>query len=177
MRPIPGCQTRTVLSHEAVATDESGSQPRKFFSYALKCPASPAEPAESAEYATAGPSAPLDRDRRRRCARSCRRGPDSRGADDSDRLLRIGHRDRGDHVGGGVGEGRRSPRWRWLGAAYGLYAVGALALPMALPSERLGGLYSFPRFALAAFPCLVVLAVLGRPRSFKYWSESWAGAG
>jgi hypothetical protein len=54
--------------------------------------------------------------------------------------------------------------WRWLGAAYGLYAVGALALPMALPSERLGGLYSFPRFALVAFPCLVALAVLGRDR-------------
>jgi hypothetical protein len=51
-----------------------------------------------------------------------------------------------------------------LGAPYAVYAVGALALPMALPSERLGGLYSFPRFALAAFPCLVVLAVLGRNR-------------
>ena len=54
--------------------------------------------------------------------------------------------------------------WRTLGAAYGLYALGALALPMALPSERLGGLYSFPRFALVAFPCLVALAVLGRDR-------------
>jgi hypothetical protein len=54
--------------------------------------------------------------------------------------------------------------WRVLGAPYAVYAVGALALPMALPSERLGGLYSFPRFALAAFPCLVALAVLGRGR-------------
>jgi hypothetical protein len=54
--------------------------------------------------------------------------------------------------------------WRTLGPAYGVYAVGALALPMALPSERLGGLYSFPRFALVAFPCLVALAVLGRDR-------------
>jgi hypothetical protein len=54
--------------------------------------------------------------------------------------------------------------WRLLGAAYGAYAVVALALPMALPSERLGGLYSFPRFALVAFPCLVALAVLGRDR-------------
>ena len=50
--------------------------------------------------------------------------------------------------------------WR----SYGLYSVGVLALPMALPSERLGGLYSFPRFALVAFPCLVALAVLGRDR-------------
>ena len=37
----------------------------------------------------------------------------------------------------------------------------ALALPMALPSERLGGLYSFPRFALVAFP---VPRRAGRPR-------------
>jgi hypothetical protein len=54
--------------------------------------------------------------------------------------------------------------WRILGAAYGLYALAALAIPMALPSERLGGLYSFPRFALVAFPCIVALAVLGRDR-------------
>jgi hypothetical protein len=54
--------------------------------------------------------------------------------------------------------------WRLLGAPYGLYAICALALPMALPSERLGGLYSFPRFALVAFPCFAALAVLGRDR-------------
>jgi hypothetical protein len=54
--------------------------------------------------------------------------------------------------------------WRWLGAAYGAYAILALVIPMALPSERLGGLYSFPRFALVAFPCLAALAVLGRDR-------------
>jgi len=54
--------------------------------------------------------------------------------------------------------------WRVLGAPYGLYAIVALALPMAVPSERLGGLYSFPRFALVAFPCLAALAVLGRDR-------------
>ncbi|HEY7178266.1 MAG TPA: mannosyltransferase family protein [Gaiella sp.] len=54
--------------------------------------------------------------------------------------------------------------WRVLGAAYGVYALVGLALPMAFPSERLGGLYSFPRLALAAFPCLAALAVLGRDR-------------
>jgi len=54
--------------------------------------------------------------------------------------------------------------WQLLGAAYGTYAVAALAIPMAVPSERLGGLYSFPRFALVAFPCLVALAVIGRNR-------------
>jgi hypothetical protein len=52
--------------------------------------------------------------------------------------------------------------WRTLGAPYGVYALAALALPMAFPSERLGGLYSFPRLALAAFPCFAGLAVLGR---------------
>jgi hypothetical protein len=54
--------------------------------------------------------------------------------------------------------------WRILGAEYGVYSVAALAIPMAVPSERLGGLYSFPRFAIVAFPCLVALAVLGRDR-------------
>jgi hypothetical protein len=54
--------------------------------------------------------------------------------------------------------------WHRLGAPYGLYAIAALAIPMALPSERLGGLYSFPRFALAAFPCLVALALIARDR-------------
>jgi hypothetical protein len=54
--------------------------------------------------------------------------------------------------------------WRILGASYGLYSVCTLAIPMALPSDRLGGLYSFSRFALVAFPCLVALAVLGRDR-------------
>ena len=54
--------------------------------------------------------------------------------------------------------------WRTVGAPYGIYAIVALAVPMALPSERLGGLYSFPRLALVAFPCLVALAILGRNR-------------
>jgi hypothetical protein len=54
--------------------------------------------------------------------------------------------------------------WRRVGTPYGVYAIVAVALPMALPSERLGGLYSFPRLALAAFPCLIALALLGRDR-------------
>jgi hypothetical protein len=48
--------------------------------------------------------------------------------------------------------------WRRLGAAYGLYALGVLALAMSVPSERLGGLYSFPRLSLVAFPCFMALA-------------------
>ena len=48
----------------------------------------------------------------------------------------------------------RSPSlaWRMLGTAYGVYAVSALVIPMSVPSARLGGLYSFPRFAIVAFP-------------------------
>jgi hypothetical protein len=67
--------------------------------------------------------------------------------------------------------------WRVLGAPYGVYAVCALALPMALPSERLGGLYSFPRFALVAFPCLAALAVLGRDRRVHVVVASVLAAG
>ena len=67
--------------------------------------------------------------------------------------------------------------WWRLGAEYGVYALAALALPMALPSERLGGLYSFPRFALVAFPCLVALAVLGRDRRVHLAVLSVLGTG
>jgi hypothetical protein len=66
--------------------------------------------------------------------------------------------------------------WRVLGAPYGVYALVALALPMAFPSERLGGLYSFPRLALAAFPCLVALAVLGRDRRVHVVAVAVLGA-
>jgi hypothetical protein len=52
--------------------------------------------------------------------------------------------------------------WRMLGTAYGVYAVTALAIPLSLPSARYGGLYSLPRFALVAFPCFLVLGLLGR---------------
>ncbi len=67
--------------------------------------------------------------------------------------------------------------WRVLGLPYGLYALSALLVPMALPSERLGGLYSFPRFALVAFPCLVALAVLGRDRRVHAVAVAVLGAG
>ena len=67
--------------------------------------------------------------------------------------------------------------WRILGAAYGVYALVALALPMAFPSERLGGLYSFPRLALAAFPCLAALAFLGRDRRVHGLVVTVLGAG
>jgi len=54
--------------------------------------------------------------------------------------------------------------WRRLGPAYGLYSLGVLALAMAAPSDRLGGLYSFPRLSLVAFPCFMALATVVRDR-------------
>lgn len=54
--------------------------------------------------------------------------------------------------------------WRRLGAAYGLYALTVLALAASAPSERLGGLYSFPRLSLVAFPCFMALASVVRDR-------------
>jgi hypothetical protein len=54
--------------------------------------------------------------------------------------------------------------WRRLGAAYGVYALVALAIPMSFPSDRLGGLYSFPRLCLAAFPCFIAAGALAAGR-------------
>ncbi|MFN8222742.1 MAG: mannosyltransferase family protein [Gaiellales bacterium] len=55
--------------------------------------------------------------------------------------------------------------YRLVGVPYGLYATVALWLPLAYPSTK-GWLYSFPRLSLAAFPCLIALAVLtARPRA------------
>lgn len=65
--------------------------------------------------------------------------------------------------------------WRRLGAAYGTYALLALAIPMSFPSDRLGGLYSFPRLCLAAFPCFVAIALLARQRAWL--AAAYAGGG
>lgn len=50
--------------------------------------------------------------------------------------------------------------WRRLGAAYGIYSLVAVALPLSFPSDRLGGLYSFPRLCLAAFPIFLAAGML-----------------
>jgi hypothetical protein len=54
--------------------------------------------------------------------------------------------------------------WQRLGASYGLYALAVLALAASAPSERLGGLYSFPRLSLVAFPCFMALGSIVRSR-------------
>jgi Mannosyltransferase (PIG-V) len=57
--------------------------------------------------------------------------------------------------------------WRRLGAAYGLYALVALLLPLSFPSDRLGGVYSFPRLCLVAFPCFLAAGTIQAPRAVR----------
>jgi hypothetical protein len=57
--------------------------------------------------------------------------------------------------------------WRRLGTPYGVYALLVMALPMSFPSERLGGLYSFPRLCLVAFPCFLAAGTLSLPRAAR----------
>ena len=55
--------------------------------------------------------------------------------------------------------------WRRFGAAYGLFAVVSLLIPLSYPSSR-WPLLSLPRFGLVIFPFFLALATLttGRPR-------------
>jgi hypothetical protein len=56
--------------------------------------------------------------------------------------------------------------WRRFGAAYGLFAMISLAIPLSYPSAR-WPLLSLPRFGLVIFPLFLALAALtsGRPRT------------
>jgi hypothetical protein len=53
--------------------------------------------------------------------------------------------------------------WRRLGAAHGLFAAAALAIPLSVPSSRFP-LLSLPRFGLVVFPFFLALATLGERR-------------
>ena len=53
--------------------------------------------------------------------------------------------------------------WRRLGAAYGLFVLASLALPLSDPVPT-APLLSMPRFALGVFPVFLVLGTLGRRR-------------
>jgi hypothetical protein len=55
--------------------------------------------------------------------------------------------------------------WRRLGAAYGVFCVASLAIPLATPT-RAQPLLSLPRFSLVLFPAFIALAAVleGRPR-------------
>jgi len=55
--------------------------------------------------------------------------------------------------------------WRRLGAAYGLFCLVSLAIPLSVPSHR-WPLLSLPRFGLVLFPVFLALATVGgRPRA------------
>lgn len=53
--------------------------------------------------------------------------------------------------------------WRRLGAAWGLFVLGSLALPLSDPVPA-SPLLSMPRFALGVFPAFLVLGTLGARR-------------
>lgn len=53
--------------------------------------------------------------------------------------------------------------WRWLGAAYTVFTVVALAIPLSDPTSGFP-LLSLPRFILVMFPLFLVLAGLGARR-------------
>jgi len=54
--------------------------------------------------------------------------------------------------------------WRILGAAYGVYALASLALPLSWPSDT-HALWSIARFGLVLFPIVLVLAALATTRA------------
>jgi hypothetical protein len=50
--------------------------------------------------------------------------------------------------------------WRRFGAAYGVFALGSLAIPLSFPSGE-QPLLSMSRFGLVVFPLILALAALG----------------
>jgi len=54
--------------------------------------------------------------------------------------------------------------WRRLGAAYGVFVLGSMLLPLSTPTADYP-LLSSPRFSLGTFPIFMSLATLGRRRS------------
>lgn len=54
--------------------------------------------------------------------------------------------------------------WRRLGAAYGVFSIVSLLIPLSAPTGR-WPLLSLPRFGLTIFPLFVALALLGSRRS------------
>ncbi len=59
--------------------------------------------------------------------------------------------------------------WRRLPAAYTLFAVLSVAFPLFFPSS-LYPLWSYPRFALVAFPLFITLAMVLKKRPVLRWS-------
>ena len=53
--------------------------------------------------------------------------------------------------------------WRRIGAAYGLYALASVALPLSFVSDK-APLWSMQRFAVVVFPAFMALATVVRGR-------------
>ena len=64
--------------------------------------------------------------------------------------------------------------WRRLGAAYGVFVLASLALPLAAPADNFP-LLSMPRFALGVFPAFIALgSVAARPRAVVFVVTAFA---
>ena len=53
--------------------------------------------------------------------------------------------------------------WRRIGAAYGLYTLASVAIPLTFVSDKVP-LWSMQRFAVVVFPAFMALATLARSR-------------
>lgn len=66
--------------------------------------------------------------------------------------------------------------WRRLGAAYGLYALTSVAVPLAFVSAKTP-LWSIQRFAVVTFPAFMALGTLTRGRHATFLTAAILGAG
>ncbi|HWJ33613.1 MAG TPA: hypothetical protein VNR59_14865, partial [Gaiellaceae bacterium] len=64
--------------------------------------------------------------------------------------------------------------WRRLGAAYGVFSVVSLLIPLSAPTGR-WPLLSLPRFGLTVFPLFIALAVVGG-RPSRHTAIVWTSA-
>ena len=66
--------------------------------------------------------------------------------------------------------------WRRIGAAYGLYTLVSVAIPLTFPSDRFP-LWSMQRFAVVVFPAFMALATIVRGRRAVLVTATILGAG
>ena len=65
--------------------------------------------------------------------------------------------------------------WRRIGAAYGLYALTSVALPLTFVSDKVP-LWSMQRFAIVVFPAFMALATIARRRAAVIATAAILGA-
>jgi hypothetical protein len=66
--------------------------------------------------------------------------------------------------------------WRRIGAAYGLYSLTSVAIPLTFVSDKVP-LWSMQRFAIVVFPAFMALATLARSRRAVVVTAAILGAG